>query len=75
KTSHVLDGMGIDPNTARSVVRFSLSRFTTSSEIQHVISTLSRILLRYGNALKPNSIPDKECSACNAGKSLEAPNE
>ncbi|MDP4180577.1 MAG: cysteine desulfurase family protein [Bacillota bacterium] len=75
KTSHVLDGMGIDPNTARSVVRFSLSRFTTSSEIQHVISTLSRILLRYGNALKPNSKPDKECSACNAIKSLEAPNE
>lgn len=46
EASHVLLGIGIDETTAKSSLRFSLSRFTTESEIQTTLKALERVLER-----------------------------
>jgi len=42
--SHVLSAMGLAPILAHGCVRFSLSRYTTESEIDHVVSVLPGIV-------------------------------
>jgi cysteine desulfurase len=44
--SHVLLAMGVAPEIARSTVRFSLGKFTTSDEIEATISRLPAIFSR-----------------------------
>jgi cysteine desulfurase len=44
--SHVLQAMGIDPMIAQGQLRFSLSRFTTSPEIERVLDVLPRAVER-----------------------------
>jgi cysteine desulfurase len=42
--SHVLKAMGVDPHVAQGQIRFSLSRFTTAAEIDHVVETLPTVI-------------------------------
>ncbi len=42
--SHVLIAMGLDSQAALASLRFSLSRLTTESEIEHVIEVITRIV-------------------------------
>ncbi len=42
--SHVLEAMGVDPVVAQGQVRFSLSRFTTSDEIDRTLDRLPAIV-------------------------------
>ncbi len=44
--SHVLKAMGIDERIAHGAIRFSLSRFNTREEIDHVVSMLPDLLSR-----------------------------
>lgn len=44
--SHVLKAMGIDERIAHGAIRFSLSRFNTREEIDHVLSILPGLLSR-----------------------------
>ncbi|MFZ3043475.1 MAG: aminotransferase class V-fold PLP-dependent enzyme [Thiobacillus sp.] len=44
--SHVLSAMGLSEAEALATVRFSLSRYTTEAEIDHVIDALAAILKR-----------------------------
>ncbi|MCH8252376.1 MAG: aminotransferase class V-fold PLP-dependent enzyme [Planctomycetes bacterium] len=44
--SHVLKAMGIDERIAHGAIRFSLSRFSTTEEIDHVVATLPGLLSR-----------------------------
>ncbi len=44
--SHVLKAMGIDDRIAHGAIRFSLSRFNTREEIDHVVSILPGLLSR-----------------------------
>jgi len=44
--SHVLKAMGIEERIAHGAVRFSLSRFNTREEIEHVVSILPGLLSR-----------------------------
>jgi len=44
--SHVLKAMGIDPRSAHGAIRFSLSRFNTLVEVEHVIEILPGLLAR-----------------------------
>jgi cysteine desulfurase len=44
--SHVLSAMGLSEAEALATVRFSLSRYTTETEIDHVIDALAAILKR-----------------------------
>lgn len=44
--SHVLTAMGIDPEVTHGAIRFSLSRFNTVQEIDHVIDVLPGLLRR-----------------------------
>lgn len=44
--SHVLKAMGIDERIAHGAIRFSLSRFSTTEEIDHVVATLPGLLAR-----------------------------
>jgi cysteine desulfurase len=44
--SHVLKAMGIDERIAHGAIRFSLSRFNTRAEIDHVVAVLSGLLAR-----------------------------
>jgi cysteine desulfurase len=44
--SHVLKAMGIDDRIAHGAIRFSLSRFNTPEEIDHVVSILPELLSR-----------------------------
>ena len=44
--SHVLLAMGLTPDEARSTIRFSLSRFTTSEEIERTVGFLREIVPR-----------------------------
>ena len=44
--SHVLTAMGLSEAEALATVRFSLSRYTTEAEIDHVIDALAAILKR-----------------------------
>lgn len=44
--SHVLGAMGLSESEARSTIRFSLSRYTTETEIDHVLDVLSSIIKR-----------------------------
>ncbi|MGB9129865.1 MAG: aminotransferase class V-fold PLP-dependent enzyme [Thiobacillus sp.] len=44
--SHVLSAMGLSEAEALATVRFSLSRYTTETEIDHVIDVLAAILKR-----------------------------
>jgi cysteine desulfurase len=44
--SHVLTAMGLSEAEALATVRFSLSRYTTETEIDHVIDALAAILKR-----------------------------
>ena len=41
ESSHVLQSMGIDEETAHSSLRFSLGRFTTEEEIDYVVTLLN----------------------------------
>jgi cysteine desulfurase len=44
--SHVLLAMNVDRNCANSAIRFSLSRFTTESEIDYVLDVLPKVISR-----------------------------
>lgn len=44
--SHVLLAMGLGEKRARSAIRFSLGRFTTDAEIDHVLEAIPRIVAR-----------------------------
>lgn len=44
--SHVLEAMGLDAAARREVVRFSLSRYTTASELDHVVSAVAALAVR-----------------------------
>jgi cysteine desulfurase len=44
--SHVLSAMGLSEAQARATIRFSLSRYTTETEIDHVLDALASILKR-----------------------------
>jgi cysteine desulfurase len=44
--SHVLSAMGLSESEARATIRFSLSRDTTETEIDHVLDVLSSIVKR-----------------------------
>ena len=44
--SHVLSAMGLAETEALATIRFSLSRYTTETEIDHVIDALAAILKR-----------------------------
>jgi cysteine desulfurase len=44
--SHVLSAMRIDPTIAHGAVRFSMSRFTTASEMERAVDVLSSVLDR-----------------------------
>lgn len=44
--SHVLSAMGLSEAQALATIRFSLSRYTTETEIDHVIDALAAILKR-----------------------------
>jgi cysteine desulfurase len=44
--SHVLLAMGLTPEEARATVRFSLSRFTTSAEIDRTVALVCEIVPR-----------------------------
>jgi cysteine desulfurase len=44
--SHVLLAMGLSPDHARSTVRFSLGRWTSSQEVEHVAETVPPIVER-----------------------------
>ena len=44
--SHVLKAMGIEERIAHGAIRFSLSRFNTREEIDHVLSILPGLLAR-----------------------------
>jgi cysteine desulfurase len=44
--SHVLKAMGIEPSSAHGAVRFSLSRFNTEAEVDHVVAVLPGLLER-----------------------------
>lgn len=49
--SHVLRAMRIDESVAHGAVRFSLSRFTTESEIQQTVSILPQLIERLRSVL------------------------
>ena len=42
--SHVLQAMGLEERTVRGAIRFSLSRFNTRAEIDHVVATVPGLL-------------------------------
>ena len=42
--SHVLKAMGVDERIAHGAIRFSLSRFNTQKEIDHVVATIPNLL-------------------------------
>ena len=44
--SHVLSAMGLSETEALATIRFSLSRYTTETEIDQVIDALAAILKR-----------------------------
>ncbi len=44
KTSHVLEAIGLDEQTARSTLRFSMGKFTTKESIVKLVDTLSAII-------------------------------
>ncbi len=44
--SHVMRAMGIPYTAAHGTIRFSLSRYTTAAEVEHVIETLPGIVAR-----------------------------
>ncbi|MCH8566742.1 MAG: cysteine desulfurase [Balneolales bacterium] len=44
--SHVLQSLGLDSKTAKSSIRFSLSKFTTTEEIDYVLAALPPIIRR-----------------------------
>jgi len=44
--SHVLKAMGIEERIAHGAIRFSLSRFNTREEIDHVVTSLPQLLSR-----------------------------
>jgi cysteine desulfurase len=46
--SHVLKAMGVPPDRAQGSIRFSLSRYTTLSEIERVLEELPPIIFRLG---------------------------
>ena len=44
--SHVLKAMGVSDQLADSALRFSVGRFTTDAEIDHVLNTVQRSVRR-----------------------------
>jgi cysteine desulfurase len=48
-SSHVLAGMNIDEERARSAIRFSLGRFTTQEEIDYAIDQICEVVQRLRN--------------------------
>jgi cysteine desulfurase len=42
--SHVLAALGVDPDLARSSIRFGLTRFTTAEEIDYVVRRLTALV-------------------------------
>ncbi|MCW2285431.1 cysteine desulfurase [Rhodoblastus acidophilus] len=53
--SHVLRALGVPQKFARGVVRFSLSRATTETEIDHVIAVVPQIVAQMRAGTKPVS--------------------
>lgn len=44
--SHVVRAMGVEPELSNSLIRFSLGRGTTSSEIEYALSTVPKVIYR-----------------------------
>ncbi|MBO4545049.1 MAG: cysteine desulfurase NifS, partial [Verrucomicrobia bacterium] len=44
--SHVLNAMGLSPMEARGSARFSLSRYTTAEDVDHVLKYLPGIIAK-----------------------------
>ncbi len=49
--SHVLQAMGIKPEIAHGAIRFSLSRFTTETDIDRTVKALGEVIERLSAAL------------------------
>lgn len=49
--SHVLQAMGIDANVARGAIRFSLSKYTTASEIDESISVVTEVVRKLASLI------------------------
>lgn len=49
--SHVLRAMGVDSEVAHGAVRFSLSRFTTESELERAVAALVEVVARLREGL------------------------
>ena len=54
--SKILLAMGLTPDDAKSTIRFSLSRFTTSGEIVSAVTTLREILERTLNGSRVSAV-------------------
>ena len=59
--SHVLKAIGLDDVTARSTIRFSLSKFMTKADIDYTIEKLSKVIdnLRSISPVKRKKKEDK----------------
>lgn len=66
--SHVLRAMGIPFTAAHGSVRFSLSRYTTESEIDYVLEHMPKIVERL-RQISP-FVPENSCGRSWSGKSL-----
>jgi cysteine desulfurase len=51
--SGVLLAMGIEPDLARTAIRFSLSRMTTDQEVDRVVELLPDLVRRLRNTSSP----------------------
>jgi cysteine desulfurase len=49
EVSHVLDAIGLDPESARSAIRMSLGRFNTEEDIDFVLKELPEIIQNLRN--------------------------
>lgn len=53
--SHVLRAMGVDSRIAHGAIRFSLSRFTTASDIDRSVEVLTEVIERLSSAVVRHS--------------------
>jgi cysteine desulfurase len=55
--SHVLTAIGVKPEVARSAIRFTLSRYNTTEEIDYVLDVLPKVIenLRKMSPIKPGA--------------------
>ena len=56
--SHVLTAIGVKPEVAHGAMRFTLSRYNTTEEIDYVLEVVSRVIenLRKISPVKPEEL-------------------